>query len=105
MTKQQFIFVPIIMTNKSERDDLRLSKMKNDPCGYWVVYQRRRIGQVTAIGRFNDWAWSLNKEKVDTTSTYGIYGCMEDAARKVYVQYLRRIIKQSKQEYKELLNA
>lgn len=66
-------------------------KIPNDPSAYWINdIAGTRIGQVAEIGRFGDWAWSLKTDKVDTTSTFGIFRSKEDAAFKVYTEYLNR---------------
>jgi len=67
-----------------------LIKVEKDPMAYWVEYQGERIGNVAGIGRFNDWSWSLRTDKVDTTSTFGVFKTKEDASKKVIDEYKKR---------------
>lgn len=64
-----------------------LIKIEKDPMAYWVEYQGKIIGNVAGIGRFNDWSWSLRTDKVDTTSTFGVFKTKEDASKKVIDEY------------------
>jgi len=70
--------------------ELNLVKDEKDPMAYWVYFDNKIIGNVAGIGRFGDWSWSLDTEKIDTTSTYGVLKNKEDAAKKVYMAHLNK---------------
>lgn len=60
-----------------------LVKITSDPMAYWVVVEGVVVGNVAQIGRFGDWTWSSNCQRVDTTETFGLFKSKEDAAVKV----------------------
>jgi hypothetical protein len=75
--------------NTDDGNTLTLIKVEKDPMAYWVELGGEIIGNVAGIGRFGDWSWSLKTDKVDTTSTFGIFKNKEDASTKVYNEYLK----------------
>ena len=66
---------------------IELIKIPSDPMAYWVYYEGKNIGHVACLGRFNSWSWSLRTDKVDTTSTFGVFDTKELAAEKVLQEY------------------